>query len=184
MTAPAPGDDHRHPAGSATTGLRQFPGHHGVKRTRTGAVWLAVASFAVILALLLIFILQNSDKVQISYFGAHGELPLGVALLFAAVLGILLVVIPGTARIMQLRILARRHRPIEAERAGDTQEQPGTTVRVPGNPAEGNGLSRRVTRPGSRRRQVHVRIAQRTIGTVTDFGTMPGGLGGRTYAPG
>ena len=52
-----------------------------------------------VLVLLLIFILQNSRKVQISYLGAHGHLPLGVALLFAAVRGILLVVIPGTARI-------------------------------------------------------------------------------------
>ena len=96
-----------------------------------GAVWFAVASFAAILVLLLIFILQNSDKAQISYLGAHGELPLGVALLFAAVLGILLVVIPGTARIMQLRILARKHRPIDAGRTGGTQEQPGTTVPAP-----------------------------------------------------
>jgi uncharacterized integral membrane protein len=132
MTGPAPSDDRPHPAGPAT-GPQWFPGPHAVKRTRTGAVWFAVASFAVILVLLLIFILQNSDKVQISYLGAHGELPLGVALLFAAVLGILLVVIPGTARIMQLRILARRHRPVGAERAdGGTQEQPGTTVPASG----------------------------------------------------
>jgi hypothetical protein len=37
-----------------------------------------------------------------------------VAPLFAAVLGILLVVIPGTARIIQLRIVARRHRASDA----------------------------------------------------------------------
>ena len=136
MTGPAPGDDRPRPAGPAT-GPRRFPGPHAVKRTRTGAVWFAVASFAVILVLLLIFILQNSDTVQISYLGAHGELPLGVALLFAAVLGILLVVIPGTARIMQLRILARRHRPVDAGRAGDAQEQPGTTVPASGKSGGG-----------------------------------------------
>jgi uncharacterized integral membrane protein len=60
-------------------------------------LWFGATSFAVVLVLLLIFILQNSRKVQISYLGAHGHLPLGVALLLAAVLGILLVVIPGTA---------------------------------------------------------------------------------------
>ncbi len=51
---------------------------------------------------------------DISFFGAHGHLPLGVALLLAAVLGVLLVVIPGTGRIIQLRMVARRHRRAEA----------------------------------------------------------------------
>jgi uncharacterized integral membrane protein len=71
---------------------------------------MASVLFAVVLVLLLIFILDNGQRVKISYFGAHGHLPLGVALLFVAVLGILLVVIPGTGRIIQLRIVARRHR--------------------------------------------------------------------------
>ena len=97
-----------------------------------GAVWFAAASFAVILVLLLIFILQNGRTVQISYLGAHGRLPLGVALLLAAVLGILLVVIPGAARIIQLRILARRHRAIDAGRAGHPPGRSGTTVSAPG----------------------------------------------------
>jgi hypothetical protein len=51
-----------------------------------------------------------------------------VALLLAAVLGMLLAAIPGTARI-QLRILGRRHRAIDARAAGGT---PGTAA---GNPA-------------------------------------------------
>jgi uncharacterized integral membrane protein len=81
-----------------------------VKRTRIGSLWIASGSFALILLLLLIFVLENGQKVDVSYFGAHGHLPLGVALLLAAVLGILMVVIPGSARIMQLRLTARRHR--------------------------------------------------------------------------
>jgi uncharacterized integral membrane protein len=82
---------------------------HVIRRTRAGGVWIASAAFAVVLLLLLIFILANGNKVEISYFGAHGHLPLGVALLLSAVLGVLLVVIPGTARIVQLRLVARRH---------------------------------------------------------------------------
>jgi len=39
----------------------------------------------------------------------RASLPLGVALLLAAVIGVVLVVIPGTGRIIQLRIVARRH---------------------------------------------------------------------------
>ena len=105
-----------------------------MKRTRIGGVWFAAVAFAVILVLLLIFILENSHKVQISYLGAHGQLPLGVALLFAAVLGILLVVIPGTARIIQLRITARRHRAIDAGRTASTPTPPAGTAPVPGKP--------------------------------------------------
>ena len=64
---------------------------HRIKRTRTGGIWVAVGFFAVILLLLLIFILQNSTQVSVSYLGMHGHLPLGVALLLAAVCGVLLV---------------------------------------------------------------------------------------------
>src|SRR5215471_16073642 len=78
-------------------------------RTRMGGAWVAAALFAVVLLLLLIFILENGQQVDIAYFGVHGHLPLGVALLLAAVAGALLVLIPGTVRILQLRKTARRH---------------------------------------------------------------------------
>jgi lipopolysaccharide assembly protein A len=89
--------------------------HHVIKRTRIGGAWLASALFALVLLFLLIFILQNGNKVEISYLGLHGHLPLGVALLLAAVLGVVLVVIPGTGRILQLRATARRHRQMDAK---------------------------------------------------------------------
>lgn len=79
-----------------------------------GGLWVAGAGSALVLLLLLIFILENGQRVSISYFGAHGHMPLGVALLLAAVLGVLLVAIPGTGRIIQLRITARRHRRLDA----------------------------------------------------------------------
>ncbi|HEX4659372.1 MAG TPA: lipopolysaccharide assembly protein LapA domain-containing protein [Streptosporangiaceae bacterium] len=100
-----------------------------VKRTRMGGVWVASASFALVLVLLLIFILENGQRVNVGYFGFHGRLPLGVALLLAAALGVLLVVIPGTGRIVQLRIVAFRHRRIDA--------RPEASVTVPaGEPAD------------------------------------------------
>ena len=88
-----------------------------IKRTRTSGLWVAMAFFAIILLLLLIFILQNGAQVNVSYLGAHGRLPLGVALLLSAVCGILLVVLAGAARISQLRTVARRHRRADARRA-------------------------------------------------------------------
>jgi uncharacterized integral membrane protein len=97
--------------------------HHKIQRTRASGMWIAVACFAVVLLLLLIFILQNSHTVDISYFGAHGHLPLGVALLLAAVFGVILVVLPGTARITQLRITARRHRRADGRHLAATVQQ-------------------------------------------------------------
>jgi len=96
------------------------PAQHVVRRTRLGGVWVASVLFALVLLLLLIFILQNGAKVDIKFFGANGHLPLGVALLLAAVLGVLLVVLPGSARIIQLRRTARRHRKVDAK-AGAAQ---------------------------------------------------------------
>ena len=97
---------------------------HRIKRTRTSGIWVAVGFFAVILLLLLIFILQNGTQVSVSYLGMHGHLPLGVAMLLAAVCGVLLVVLAGAARIGQLRTTARRHRRVDAKRAAAAARQP------------------------------------------------------------
>ena len=86
-----------------------------------GGWWVASALFALVLLLLLIFILENGQRADIGFFGAHGHLPLGIALLLAAILGMLLVVIPGTGRIIQLRMLARRHRKIDANATASSQ---------------------------------------------------------------
>ncbi len=78
--------------------------------TRTGAAFKSLVAGAIVLILLLVFILENTQSVNISYFGATGHLPLGVAILIAAIGGALLVGIVGTARIVQLRRHARRRR--------------------------------------------------------------------------
>src|SRR5712691_1872523 len=91
------------------------PAQHRIRRTRIGGLWVSVGFFAVVLLLLLIFILQNGKTVNVSYLGAHGHLPLGVALLLSAVCGVLLVVLAGAARISQLRAVARRHRRADAK---------------------------------------------------------------------
>jgi uncharacterized integral membrane protein len=96
-------------------------------RSRIGELWIAAVSFALVLLLLLIFLLQNGQRAEVSFFGAHGHLPMGVALLLAAVFGILLVALPGSARILQLRVLSRRRAAAAARRATQPArpEQPG-----------------------------------------------------------
>jgi lipopolysaccharide assembly protein A len=79
-------------------------------RTKTGIAFGSLIAGAIVLIVLLVFILENTQSVKISFFGASGDLPLGVALLLAAIGGGLLVGIVGAARIIQLRRHVRRRR--------------------------------------------------------------------------
>jgi uncharacterized integral membrane protein len=81
-----------------------------LQRTRTQGLWLAAVGFALVLLLLAIFLLQNGQRVQVSYLGANGHLPLALAMLLSAVAGALLVGMAGMARVLQLRHNVRRER--------------------------------------------------------------------------
>lgn len=74
-----------------------------LRRSRTGTLWVGVVVFAGVLVLLLIFILQNTQPVEVSYFGFAGTVPLAVAMLLAAIAGVLLAATAGALRIFQLR---------------------------------------------------------------------------------
>ena len=73
-----------------------------------------------------LFILQNGQRAQVSFLGAHGHLPMGVALLLAAVFGVLLVALPGTTRIIQLRMLGRRRAAAVASPPLSATDRPGS----------------------------------------------------------
>jgi uncharacterized integral membrane protein len=77
--------------------------------TRAGALWTSLIAGFLILILLLIFIAQNTTSTPFTFVGLHWNLPLGVAILLAAVGGGLLTVAVGTARIIQLRRAAKKH---------------------------------------------------------------------------
>jgi uncharacterized integral membrane protein len=83
---------------------------HTVEPTRTSMVWTMVGIGVVLLFAILVFILQNGQRVRVRFLMANGTLPLGAALLFAALLGALLVLVAGAARVLQLRVVSRRHR--------------------------------------------------------------------------
>jgi uncharacterized integral membrane protein len=89
------------------------PGPPLTARTRVSGTWVGVIIAAVVLTLLIVFIRQNTRSVKISYFTAHGTMPLGVALLLAAIGGLLLAAVIGSLRIWQLR-----HRLTGSEEAG------------------------------------------------------------------
>ncbi|ODU03041.1 MAG: hypothetical protein ABS81_15690 [Pseudonocardia sp. SCN 72-86] len=97
-------------------------------RSRLAGLWIGLILSAVVLLLLLIFILQNLSPIQIHFLGLNGNLPTGVALLFAAIAGVLLVAIPGSLRILQLRRAAKRAR--AGRTVGDAVREGGREDKV------------------------------------------------------
>jgi uncharacterized integral membrane protein len=94
------------PAGAAET-HEPLPGE---RRTRLSGAWTAIVIGLVALVVILVFILQNGQKVEVTFLMFKGQLPLAVALLFALILGAVIVFAFGAARILQLRIVARSRR--------------------------------------------------------------------------
>lgn len=80
-----------------------------VKFTRAAALWSAMIGGFVILILLLVFIMQNTESTTIHLFAWEWNLPVGVAILLAAVCGGLVTVAAGTTRIIQLHRAAKRN---------------------------------------------------------------------------
>lgn len=79
-----------------------------VPLTRAGALWTALILGFLVLIVLLVFVTQNTEAVGLTFLSWHWSLPLGVAILLAAVGGGLLTALAGSARIFQLRRAAKR----------------------------------------------------------------------------
>jgi uncharacterized integral membrane protein len=97
------------PDPTATPGEYLVSPESAVKFTRAAALWSALIAGFVILILLLVFILQNTGSTTIHLFVWEWDLPVGVAILLAAVCGGLLTVAAGSARIVQLRRAAKKN---------------------------------------------------------------------------
>jgi uncharacterized integral membrane protein len=80
------------------------------RKTNAGRMWISLAVATVLLVLLIIFIAENSRSVTVSFLGVHGHISLALALLIAAVVGVVVTLLAGTARILQLRWEVRRTR--------------------------------------------------------------------------
>jgi putative membrane protein len=81
-----------------------------VRGTRTGRIWVGACAAALITVALIIFMVQNTHTVQVTFLGMTGSTSLALMLLIAAVGGILLTLILGSARIVQLRHAVRKRR--------------------------------------------------------------------------
>ena len=108
MTEPhateAPGPDPDATSRPASTG------RDPLRASRTGRTWVGVVALAIVLIRLIVFILQNTRSVTVSFLGWEGSAPLAVALLIAAVAGLVIAAVAGSLRIVQLQTRVRRER--------------------------------------------------------------------------
>lgn len=79
-----------------------------LRGSRTSGAWIGLAVVAILLVLLIIFIAQNTQKVQVAFLGWEGQTPLAVALLASVVTGLVVAAIAGSLRILQLRRRVKR----------------------------------------------------------------------------
>ena len=82
-----------------------------MRHTRTRAAWVGLIIGVLVTLVLLIFILQNLDKQQVDLFFWSVNLPLGVSLLVAAILGAVITAIIGSLRMLQVRRAVKKARP-------------------------------------------------------------------------
>ncbi|MCW1959309.1 MAG: DUF1049 domain-containing protein [Mycobacterium sp.] len=80
-----------------------------VKFTRAAALWSSLIAGFLILIVLLTFIAQNTASVDFTFLNWHWSLPLGVAILLAAVAGGLITGLVSAARMFQLRRVAKKN---------------------------------------------------------------------------
>jgi uncharacterized integral membrane protein len=79
-----------------------------LRHSRVSGTWIAVVVLLVVVILLAVFVLQNTQKVRVAFFGWDGRAPLAAALLVATAAGLLLAVAAGSLRILQLRRRVKR----------------------------------------------------------------------------
>ena len=87
---------------------RSAAGPDPLRGSRTSGFWVAVVVLVVLLVALAVFVLQNTQQVQVAFFGWEGTAPLAAALLIATAAGLLIAVAAGALRILQLRRRVRR----------------------------------------------------------------------------
>jgi uncharacterized integral membrane protein len=97
-------------AGQGNPAPPASPPRQRVRGTRAGRVWVGVCVAALITVVLIIFMVQNTHTVQVTFLGLTGSTSLALMLLIAAVGGILLTLVLGSARILQLRHSLRTRR--------------------------------------------------------------------------
>ncbi|MFC7447211.1 LapA family protein [Rhodococcus daqingensis] len=104
------------PSPPVDPGLAAIDRHTSLGHTKAAATWTGLVIGVLVLILLLVFILQNLDKVRLQLFFWEFSLPLGVSLLMAAIAGALIMALAGGVRILQIRRVAKKVRSAATDR--------------------------------------------------------------------
>lgn len=96
------------PAPTRSKGDDPTAAHSTVKSSLAGGTWVALIVGTILLILLLVFILQNQEPVNLQLFAFKWSVPAGVSMLIAAITGALIMAIVGGVRIAQLRRQVKR----------------------------------------------------------------------------
>lgn len=103
------------PAGSTEPTAPATPTHRGqdpdpLRSSRASGFYAAIVALGVVLVLLVIFIVQNTERQDVKFLWLEGRAPLAVLLLIATAAGIFLTSIGATLRLMQVRRRVKRER--------------------------------------------------------------------------
>ncbi|WP_244930012.1 lipopolysaccharide assembly protein LapA domain-containing protein [Nocardioides sp. W7] len=106
-TDPAPPEPQ---APASETRHDEPPAKDPLRGSRTSGAWVAVVVASVVLVLLVVFIVQNTQSVEVSYLGWEGTAPLAATLLIAAAAGMLIAILAASLRLLQVRRRVKRDR--------------------------------------------------------------------------
>lgn len=98
---PAVREESEHVSEDTKTAHQEKPAK--VQGSLAAGTWVALIVGTLILILLIVFILQNQDPVDINLFGWNTELPAAIAYLLSAIAGALIMALVGGWRMFELR---------------------------------------------------------------------------------
>lgn len=93
----------QHASPAPRRGHEPQPGRARGSGTRTSAAWSGICVGVLLLIALVVFMLQNTGPVAVSFLGMSGTAPLALALLISGLAVGLVVLMAGALRIGQLR---------------------------------------------------------------------------------
>ncbi|TLF79319.1 LapA family protein [Nocardia cyriacigeorgica] len=79
-----------------------------LEKSKAGYTWVGLVVAALLGIVLMIFILQNLERVEVDLLFWTFGMPLGVSVLLSVIAGALVMALVGGVRIMQLRRAAKR----------------------------------------------------------------------------
>ena len=98
----APGGPTGPPAAPSSSGGTDKAGNP-LRASRTSGLYTAIIGFGIVLVLLIIFIVQNTQSRKVYFLSFEGSAPQAVLLLIALAAGIFLTAIASSLRLMQVR---------------------------------------------------------------------------------